>query len=104
MFKLLGGTHHGYECGFIILQTYEGSGQGCEQTRATVRSVQSVLCVKSCVFFFLKGTGVNSLDAVENVTVNADKCKSGFKQPKALMLKCYMSPQGGVLQYIYIPR
>lgn len=57
VFKLLGGTHHGYECGFIILQTYEGSGQGCEQTRATVRSVQSALCVKSCVFFFKRHRG-----------------------------------------------
>lgn len=59
VFKRLSGTHYGYELGFTILQTYEGSGQGFEQTRATVKSVQSVLRLKSCGL--LRGTGVKSL-------------------------------------------
>lgn len=91
VFKLCRGTHYGYEFGFIILQTYEGSGQGFEQTRATVKSVQSVLCLKSCGL--LKDTGVNSLDAVENATVNAGKYKSGFKELKCSWWNVIWAPR-----------
>lgn len=67
---------------------------GFVHTRATVKSIQSVLRLKSCGL--LKGTEVNSLGAVDNATVNVGKYKSGFKKPP--------SSQGRVLQYIYIPR
>lgn len=72
VFKCLSGTlGYSEELWFITLYTYGRSGRGFVQTRATVKSLQSVLRLKSCGL--LKGTEVNSLGAVDNATVNVGK-------------------------------